>query len=294
MRPRLPILAFLLVAAAAPTGVFAQSGGTAPPAAAASDLLTVFRESVKVGKGAGHDDLENAWAAAVSAGKASPFIAMASLTGPAETWYIAAFTNWAEYEKTNDATNASPVLASIDKRFRAQEDQYLSDARLMTLRARRELSFGPAADLPNMRYVSVTRMAVRPGHNAEFEEARGIVRAAHEKANMTDPYTIWQATNGVPGGTYYMFVARKSLAELDAGPALHTSAAYLAALGGPEGQKKLDTLMSNALLNQQTDVFEFKPGQSVPPEEWVKANPKMWQRKPAAVAKKPVAEAKKQ
>ena len=94
-------------------------------------------------------------------------------------------------------------------------------------------------------------------------------------------------------GTYYMFVSRKSLAEIDEGAGLHTSAAYVAALGGPEGQKKLDALTSNAIASQQTDLFEFKPGQSVPPEEWIKANPKMWQRKPAVVIKKTPPEAKK-
>lgn len=295
MRQRLPVVAFLLAAAATPIALLAQSGGTAaPPQAGEYNLLSVFRESVKVGKGGGHDDLETAWAGAVGAAKETPFVAVASLTGPAENWYIAPYANWADYEKTTDANNSSPALATIDKRFRAQEDQYLSDSRLMILRARRELAYGPAADLPNMRYMSVTRIAVRPGHNAEFEEARKAVRAAHEKANMTDAYAMWQVTNGAPGGTYYMFVARKSLSEIDEGAAPHTSAAYLAALGGADGQKKLDMLMSNAILNQQTDLFEFKPAQSVPPEEWVKANPKMWQRKPVVAPKKPAAEAKKQ
>jgi hypothetical protein len=283
MRPRTPVLV-LILSAVAPAVLFGQTGQQ-PAATPASTVLTVFRESVKVGKGGAHDDLENAWAAAVAAAKAPPFIAMAAVTGPAETWYLASFTNWSEYEKSTDASNSSPALAAIDKKFRAQEDEYLSDARLMTLRVRPELGYGPPADLANMRYVSVTRISVRPGHNGEFDELRKTITAAHQSAKMTDQYSIWQATNGAPAGTYYLFVSRKSLGEIEEGAALHNGAAYLAALGGPEGQKKLDALAAGAILSQQTDLFEFKPGQSVPPEEWIKANPNMWQRKPPAVKK---------
>ena len=277
------LLSFTLaLLAAAPATLLAQSGA-APPA----NLLSVFRESVKVGKGPAHDALETAWSGALIAAKTPVrMVAISSLTGPAEIWYIAPYESWAAYEKSTDVSNNTPALSAIDKKFRAQEDQYLSDARGMTLRPRAELSFGPLADLPNMRYISVTRINVRPGHTAEYEEARKMVRAAHEKARLTDSYTIWQATAGAPAGTFYQFVARKTLVELDSTATIH-GAAYIAALGGEEGQKKLAALEASGVNTQQTDHFEMTPSQSVPPDEWVKANPKMWERKLPAAPKKP-------
>jgi hypothetical protein len=76
-------------------------------------------------------------------------------------------------------------------------------------------------------------------------------------------------------------VARKTLAELDSGATIH-GAAYQAALGGEEGQKKLAALNASAIISQEVDHFEFTPSQSVPPDEWVTANPGFWKRKAPA------------
>ena len=125
---------------------------------------------------------------------------------------------------------------------------------------------------------------MRPGHNAEYEEMRRIQKAAHESAKLKDSFSLWRVAAGAPAGTYYQFVARKSLAEIDEGATIH-GAAYQAALGGAEGQKKLDALASSAIVSSQVDLFAFAPQQSQPPAEWIKADPGFWARKPAPVKK---------
>lgn len=272
----------LLLLAGAPSALGAQA--SAPPP---SNVLVVYREVVKVGKGAAHNALETAWSWAQIQAKAPyPFVAATSLTGSNEIWYIAPFPNWAEWEKSNDLTASNATLAAIDKRFRSQEDQFLTEARSMTLRPRPELNYGTPADLPNMRYISATRVSVRPGHTAEYEESRKMVKAAHETAHLTDGFSVWEVTGGAPAGTFYTFVARKSLAELDSGATIH-GAAYTAALGGDSGQKKLAALTASAVIGSETDQFEFTPSQSVAPPDWVTANPKMWKRSAPVTPKKP-------
>lgn len=260
------------------------------PAPPTNNILSVFRESVKVGKGAAHNAHEDAWARALAGvAGAEPFIAMSSLTGPNEIWYIVAYPTWADYEKSGNMSRANAALAAIDKQFRPMEGDYLSDSRGMTLRQRSELSYGGPSDLPNMRYVSVTRVSVRPGHTSEYEEARRLIKEAHEKAGLTDKYAMYEVSSGAPSGTFYTFVARKTLAELDQGGTIH-GPAYLAALGGEEGQKKLGALIASAVISQQTDHFEFTPSQSVPMAEWVTANPGFWKPKAMmAPAKRPAA-----
>jgi hypothetical protein len=270
---------------AAPVSLQAQAAPMAP-----TNVLSIFRESVKVGKDAAHDAHETAWAGAMAAARSpNKFVAMRSLTGANEIWYVSAFPTWADYEKSNDVYKTHPELAEIQKKFGGPESEYLNDARGMTLRPRTELGYGPPADLPHMRYVSVTRISVRPGHAAEYEEARKIVKAAHEAAHLTDEYSIWESTSGAPGSTFYQFTARKTLAELDSGATIH-GAAYIAALGGEEGQKKLAALTASAVISQETDHFEFVPSQSVPQDDWVTANPDMWKRK-AMAAKAPAKKA---
>jgi hypothetical protein len=286
---RLLLAAPVAVGLLTPALTFAQAA--APPV---NNVFSVFREVVKVGKGAAHDAHETAWAKALAGAKgADRMIAMASLTGPNEMWYLVAYPTWADYEKSNDNGHNDPGLAAIDKQFRPGDAEFLSDSRGMTLRPRPELSFGGPADLPNMRFVSVTRISVRPGHTAEYEEGRKIVKAAHEKAGLTDKYAIYEVTAGAAAGTFYQFVARKTLAELDAGATTH-GAAYTAALGGELGQAKLAALAASAVVSQETDHFEFTPSQSVPPDAWVTANPGFWKPKPAApMDKKAPADKKK-
>ena len=264
-----------------PVGLLGQAAAVPP----AYNVLTVYRETVKPGQGSAHDAHEVAWAGALVAAKnPSGFLAMTAMTGSPENWYVSPFATWADYEKTNKANEASPALTAIDKQYAAMEGQYLTDGRRMVLTAVPELSYGGPADLAACRYLSVTRITVRPGHAAEYEENRKIVKAAHESAKLTDSFSVWRVAAGAPAGTYFVFVARKTLAEIDEGAAIH-GPAYQTALGGAEGQKKLDALASSAIVSSQADLFAFAPQQSIPPPEWIKADPGFWARKPAPMKK---------
>ena len=276
MRSYLRVLP-LVLAVAAPAALRAQTTPMPP-----NNVFSIFRESVKVGKGHAHNDHETAWARAMTAAKnPDPFVAMTSLTGPNEIWYMAAYPTWADYQNSLDRVNAV-----VDNKYRPAEADYLNDSRGMTLRPRAELGYGGPPDLPNMRYVSVTRISVRPGHTSEYEDARKLVKAAHEAAHLTDHYSMWEVTSGAPAGTFYLLVPRKSLAELDSGAVIH-GPAYIAALGGDSGQKKLAALTSSAVISSQTDHFEFTPSQSDPPPAWITANPGFWKPKAPAAKKKP-------
>jgi len=272
----------LAIAVLAPAALAAQS----TPATPAYNVITVYRETVKPGKGAAHDAHESAWARAVAAAKPpTGFLAMTAMSGPPENWYISAYSSWAEYEKANKATDASPELTAIGKQFSAKEDEFLSDARGMVLTFRQDLSYGGPADLAASRYFTVTRVSVRPGHAEEYEANRKMIKAAHESGKLADGYSMWQAAGGAPGGTYYTFAPRKSLSELDENAAVH-GAAYQAALGGPEGQKKMAANTAAAVISSQTDLFAFAPQQSIPPAAWVAADPGYWKYK-TAPKKKP-------
>lgn len=270
----------IVLSALGPSMLGAQSAVPAPT----YTVIQVFRETVKPGKNVAHDLNEEAWARALVAAKApNGYLAMSAMSGAPENWYISAYDDWGAFEAANRATEASPALTAIGKRYSAMESEMLSDGRAMLLTIRADLSFGPPADLAASRYFSVTRVTVRPGHTAAWEENRLMIKAAHERAGLTDGFSVWQAASGAPAGTYFVFVARKSLAEIDAGTAPHASPAYVAALGGSEGQKKMTANAAAAVVSSQADLFAFAPQQSVPPPEWVTADPKFWKHKvPAA------------
>jgi hypothetical protein len=267
----------LTLAALAPVALGAQAAAPAPP----NRILAVFRETVKIGKGGQHDAHETAWAAANAAAKyPMPMLAAQATTGANETWYMSAFPTWAAFEQANKAVDANPALAAIGKQYSAKEDEFLSDGRSMLLERRDDLSYGPPADLAASRFFTITRYTIRPGHAAEFEENRKMIKAAHETAHMADGQSVWESRSGAPTGTVFTIVAHKTMAELDSAAMTH-GAAYQAALGGAEAQKKMQANIGAAVISSESNNFAFVPSQSLPPAEWIAADPGFWKPKPA-------------
>jgi hypothetical protein len=279
MRSRSTLLALALVVATS-TSLLAQ----ATPAPSPYKILTITRESVKPGRGPAHDKLESDWARAQVGAKSNyHFLAIRSITGPRETWFLSGFPSWTEYTRAAKAYDDSPALAAIDARMAPQESEMLTDARTMVLQLRDDLSYGQGS-LPDMRFLSISRVSVRPGHNAEFVDQRKIVKAAHESAHVTDSYSVYEATAGAPAGTFFIFVPRKSLSEIDDAETVH-GAAYLAAMGGDEGRKSAAAAAANYLLSSQTDHFAFLPKQSMVSANWAKSDPSYWTVTTAGAAK---------
>jgi hypothetical protein len=270
MHSRTTLLALALAAALAP-----PVGAQATPAPSPYKILTVTRESVKPGRGPAHDKLESDWALAAMAAKSTyHFLAIRSMSGPRETWFLSGFPSWAEYERVGKAYDDVPALVAIDARMAPQESEMLSDARSMVLLLREDLSYGQG-NLPDMRFFSISRVSVRPGHTAEFVEQRKIVKAAHETARVADSYSVYEATAGAPAGTFFVFAARRSMSEIDNAEALH-GPAYVAALGGEEGRKRSAAAAANYLVGGQTDHYAFLPKQSMVSAEWAKSDPSYW------------------
>jgi hypothetical protein len=267
-----------LLAVALAAGVSQVMPAQAPATATPNPyrVLYVAREAIKPGKGDAHDKLESQWAGALSAAKMPyGFLALSATTGPRETWYVSGFPSYAEYARLGKAFGAVPALTAIGPRLDPQEADFVSDARGMLLLVRDDLGYGPPANMPTMRFMSITRISVRPGHVPDFEDARKLIRTAHETSHATDAYAIYEATAGAPAGTFYIMVARKSLAELDDAPRIH-GAEYQAALGGDEGRRKMAANAANYLNGTQTDHFAFVPSQSVVSAAWASGDPTYW------------------
>ncbi|MGH9646266.1 MAG: hypothetical protein ACRD4E_05550, partial [Bryobacteraceae bacterium] len=95
---------------------------------------------------------------------------------------------------------------------------------------------------------------------------------------------------GAPAGTVLIFTPRKALGELD--EAMGTGKAFQEALGA-KGQEQWAKLVEETVSADSTELLEFSPEMSYPPDEWVKSDPSYWKPKPmmggksAAAAKKP-------
>ncbi len=274
-------LALLMLAFAFP--LLAQEKGATP----APNILQIYREVVKPGRAAAHEKVEVGWPKAFRASKNSPhYLAMTSITGPTEAWFVAGYPSYEAWEKETKAQEADPAMSAELSRLSAADGELLDNATSITARFREDISLRPALNIGDYRYINVVTVRVRPGMNDKFLEMRKIIKAAHEKAGMKDYYSIFAVQSGMPGPAYLIFIPMKSLKEADeAGPA-HESAAYKEALGGEAGDKKLSELAAAAIMSNESSIFAFNPKMSVPPENYSVGaeNAAYWNPKPVVAA----------
>jgi hypothetical protein len=259
----------------------AQDDGARP----APKLIQIYREMVKPGRGAAHAKLEAGWPKAYKASKNSAhYLAMTSITGPNEAWFVSGYDSYEAMEKQTKAEESDTALSAELSRLQAADGEFLESTRSITARFREELSLRPPLNMGSYRYLSVTTIRVRPGMGSKFIELRKIIKAAHEKAGMKDYYSVFEVQSGMSGPAFLIFVPMKSLKEVDEAGPLHTSAAYREALGGDDGEKKMTELASAAVMSNEGAIFGFSPKMSVPPPEYLSGNADYWNPKPTMAA----------
>jgi hypothetical protein len=279
MRKFAPYVAGSLALLCASVAV-AQDVPTPPPA-----MIQIYREEVKPGKTAAHSKTEAAFVRDFKAAKASPnYITLVSITGPDEAWFIARYDSYAAYGADMKATDSNPALKAEVDRDTAADGELLSASRGIVARYRADLSYRPGVSIPLARYLTISIVRIRPGHITDFEDARKIIKAAHEKAALKFNYSVYQVASGMPAGTFFIFTYFKTMADLDAAAVIHGQA-YTDAIGA-DGQKKLAELAASGTIGTDTMLMTVDPKMSYPNKETIDADPAFWAPKPAAAPTK--------
>src|SRR5688572_8690758 len=101
-----PLITLLLVLGC--SEAFAQALPTTQP-----NLLQIIREEVKLGHGADHTKTEAGWPAAFEKAKSPYFyLALTSMTGANEVWYVIPYESHAAMADEMKQSNEDPVLAA--------------------------------------------------------------------------------------------------------------------------------------------------------------------------------------
>ena len=241
-----------------------------PPA-----ILTIYRETVKIGKNAAHEANEQAWAGMLAKAQwPTGWLGTTSITGPNEAWYYTGYPSWDAFEKDTNAKEAAEALADT-KKYSAQDGELLTATSQIVARYRPGMSYKANVNLGTMRYFTVNTVRVKPGHEGEFAERWRDIVAAHEKAKLDEHWAVFSVSAGAPNGTFLFIYSRKSLAEIDGGFALHNSDAYRDATGEAGRAKNLQ-MTRDAVEFDATNHFAFSPKMSYVPKAWVDADPAFW------------------
>ncbi len=268
------LLAAFVLAVAAPA--YSQS--------APAPLLQIIREEVKVGRAAAHEKIEAGWPRAFA--KASwpySYVALDSVTGPREAWFVARWKSFADYEKSLAEESASAVLQAQLQALSAQDAEAINSTRNIVALYRPGLSHNPRPGMAGVRYMRVYTFRVRPGREPEFAE---IVKIYKEALSKSDPDAHWgtyQVLTGMPGPTYIAFASMKSLAEMEPSP--EREGRMMSALG-EENAKKLSRLQSDSTISVEVNLFAVSPKMSYVTTEFAAVEPDFWHPRPKAAAAK--------
>ena len=251
-------------------------------------VLQIYREEVKTGKSAAHIKFEKGFvAASARANWPTHYIAMTSVTGPSEAWFLTGYPSFAAWEKDRDDTDKNKAFTAELDALVEKDGELLTNTRSLVAFLREDLSAGGPVDIAKMRYFRLLTFRVRPGHENDFQDAVKIVKSAYEKAKIDLPWAVYQISGGMPGPTFMIFIPMKSMSEIDAAIA---RAGAIREAEGPENEKALAKMASDGYATVESNIFAFSPAMSYPSKEFVARDPEFWTPKPEA---KPAGAAKK-
>jgi len=267
---KLQQLMLLALFCASAGSAFAQTGlPTSQPA-----LVSIVREEVKVGRAGEHARIEAGWPAAYARAKSPDYyLAMVSMTGPSEAWYIGPYANNAAIEASMKREAADPVLSAELARLQRADGEVLNNSRTIMAVARPELSMGAYPDLARQRFWEITTFRVRPGHEGEFDAAAKAYIAAATRAAPTTTFRTYEVIAGGLTPTYIIFSSVSAYGQFD-----EMFANGMKTMGGASVEERaaLQKFSTDALLNGDTNRFRLDPTQSYVNAETRATDPAFW------------------
>lgn len=261
-------LAATLLAATAGT-LAAQGMPTTQPG-----ILSIFIEEVKVGMDADHRANEVGWPAAFArAGSEDYYLAMVSMSGRGEIWYVAPYESNAHEAQVMQRNESDPELAAELARLWRADAEYLDGSRQIRAMARPDLSTGEFPDLAMARYWDITTFRIRSGQEGVFLEAMQAYLSAAERAGVDLHFRTYQITAGMPWGYFLSFSSVESYAEFD-GVMANDQMIMQAATA--DEMATMERFMSSAIQMSITNRYQLDPGMSFVAPETRAADPDFW------------------
>jgi hypothetical protein len=256
----------------------APEGTTPPP-----KILVIDREFLKPGKGGSvHEKSESAFVQAFARAKwPTHYFAANSLTGKNRTLFFIPYPSFEAWEKDGMAQQKNAALSAAVDHAALADGELLSETEAGIFMYNEEQSLRGPVDIAHMRYFEIDLYRVRLGHRKEWGDILKLVKEAYTKIPNAH-WAVYEALYGQEDVTYLVVIPMKSAAEID--KSMEQDKQFREAMG-EDGMKKLSELESSAIEFTQSNLFQFSPAMSYPPDTWVKADPDFWKTKAAAPSK---------
>jgi hypothetical protein len=246
----------------------------AKPSLEPPNVLVIQSEMIKPGMaGTAHQKSESAFVQAMQNAK-SPvhYFAADSMSGPSRALFFIPFDSFADWEKSIAGMMSDPTLAAgFDSAMQA-DGKLLDSTTTLVFRYEPDMSVSAAVDLAQMRYLEITVIDIKPGHEAEWKELAKLHNEVYGQIPNTH-FAMWEEYFGNEGGVYIATAPLKSLAEIDERRA---AAEKTWASTSEDKKKKMGDLEASAFASIHTNLYSMDPKMSYAPDRWKTASPDFW------------------
>jgi hypothetical protein len=272
MRKTILGLAALAIAATSTGTALAQSMPTTQP-----KFIHIFREEIKTGRAGDHAKWEAGWPAAFEKAKSKfPYLAISSITGPAEVWYLVPLASQAAYGEML-AEGDLPALAPEIERLSRGDAEFVERGTQIQAVAAPELSHGTFPDISKVRFYEITTFRIKPGHHDEWVAATKAYKAAAGRSAPGAAWRTYDVVAGAPGGTFLVFSSVGSFAEFD-----RMMAEGEATWKGMTAEEAatLGRFMKESVISVTTQRYRVEPAMSYVDAATKAKDPAFWAKKP--------------
>ena len=144
------------------------SGASLIQAQEPTQLLRIFREDIKSGKGAAHEKVESSYVRALSKSGYPSYTAWVNMTGTSQAWFIERYDTYEAMEKAIHLTDAEPMKSTLEG-LDAQDGESASAAVEQIVRAKSGVALIEASSILEHHWLATKMLA------SELRE-RGVVR----------------------------------------------------------------------------------------------------------------------
>lgn len=241
-----------------------------------AEYIHIIQDTVKDGRFAEYESLQVERAKALAAANwPRVSIGLRPMTGPAfELLRISFFNSFEELANATKALGANPALAAKLKEIDQKESRLLQSRIEIDARYRPKLSYRGDFNWADMRFMSIIKIRLNPGHGAEFTQNRDIKTKAHTDAQLPENLAIYSITSGTLASSYRILRPVTSLKGFDEMDAMH-GARYESFLG-KEMQKKLVELYAASVQTAEEEYYAFDSRLSYTTPAWAGENSAYW------------------
>lgn len=230
-----------------------------------SPLLFVAREQIQPGKLAAVTRIEEDAAAFCAKAKCpNPYLAISSITGPSEIWWINGFDSPDHMEKVWRDYAANAAISQQLNTVAEQKGDLVFPAQNMIARFREDLSFATSLTIATARFLYIAVVQVQPGHQDSFEKLRSAVRGTLQRSGR--PQWVYQVTSGAADTTFIVISPGRTMQDV------HTFSIADERVGA------VAEFMRSAIAASESRLYAVSPSMSMPAQSWIDADPDFWRR----------------